>query len=153
MVIAFFGHSNYVSSLDDEKQLVELLETATFGEQVDFYFGGYGNFDNFAYRCAKIYKKYHEDSKLIFITPYLNGWLDNKRDFLQKNYDEIIYPDIEQVPPKFAIIKRNEWIVNKSDYVFTYVKTHYGGAYRALLYAHKHKKPYINLYKGNYELY
>ena len=42
---------------------------------------------------------------------------------------------------------------NQVDYLFSYVKTHYGGAYKTLLYAHKHKKPYTNLYNGNYELY
>ena len=37
--------------------------------------------------------------------------------------------------------------------VFAYVKTHYGGAYKTLLFAHKQKKPFINLYQGDYELY
>ena len=76
-----------------------------------------------------------------------------RKDYIEKSYDGIIYPDIENTPPKFAISKRNEWIINQSDFVIGYVQTHYGGAYNSLLYAHKHNKPYINLYKGNYELY
>ena len=67
--------------------------------------------------------------------------------------DDILYPELEQTPLKFAISKRNEWMVKQADYVFAYVNTHYGGAYNALLYTAKHNKPYMNLYSGNYELY
>ena len=103
MIITFCGHSNYSGNLEDEKRLINLLEVVICGNRVDFYFGGYGGFDNFALKCA--------------------------------------------------IIKRNEWMVDQADYLFSYVKTHYGGAYKTLLYAHKHNKRYTNLYQGNYELY
>lgn len=153
MIIAFCGHSNYLSSLEDEERVLELLEIVADGNQVDFYLGGYGNFDGFALRCATRYKQCHKNAKLVFVTPYLGKWLNERKDTLRKDYDEIVYPKIESVPQKYAIIKRNEWIVEQADYLFAYVGRHYGGAYRTLLYAHKRKKPYINLYQGKYELY
>ena len=153
MIITFCGHSNYSSSLEDEERLLKLLKIVACGEQVDFYLGGYGGFDRFALKCATKYKQLYKNTKLVFITPYLDKWLNERKDILIKTYDEIIYPEIEHVPQKFAIIKRNEWMIKQADYIFVYVNTHYGGAYRALLYAHKHKKPYTNLYQGDYELY
>ena len=153
MIITFFGHSNFRNEPDDESRLLALFEDISNGEQIDFYLGGYGNFDSFAKNCARKYKETHPNARVIFITPYLGKWLDERKDYLEKEYDEIIYPEIESAIPKFAIIKRNEWMVNHADYVFAYVQTHYGGAYKSLLYAHKHQKPYTNLYKGNYELY
>ena len=153
MVITFFGHSNYKPEENDEMQLLNLLEDISKGEEIEFYLGGYGNFDGFAKSCAKLYKKTHPNAKLIFITPYLGKWLDDRKESLEKEYDEIVYPNIENALPKFAISKRNEWMVNQADYIIGYVQTHYGGAYNALLYAHKHKKAYTNLYKGEYELY
>lgn len=153
MIITFCGHSNYSSSLKDEERLLKLLKIVACGEQVDFYLGGYGGFDRFALKCATKYKQRYKNTKLVFITPYLDKWLNERKDILIKIYDEIIYPEIEHVPQKFAIIKRNEWMIKQADYIFVYVSTHYGGAYRALLYAHKHKKPYTNLYQGDYELY
>ncbi len=152
MIITFCGHSNYSSSLEDEERLLKLFDIVACGKQVDFYLGGYGCFDSFALKCAKKYKQSHKDAKLVFITPYLDKWLDNKKDILEKDYDEIVYPAIELVPRKFAIIKRNEWMIDNADYLFAYVKTHYGGAYRTLLYAHKRKKSYTNIYQGEYEL-
>ncbi len=44
-------------------------------------------------------------------------------------------------------------MIDQADYVFSYVSTHFGGAYRTLLYALKRKKPFTNLYQGDYELY
>ncbi len=153
MIISFCGHSNYLSNLEDEERLLKLLESVVCGKQVEFYFGGYGNFDFFALKCAKRYKQLHKNAKLVFVTPYLGKWLNKRKDLLEKNYDNIIYPNIEHVPLKFAIIKRNEWIIDQADYLFFYVNTHYGGAYRTLLYAHKHNKRYINLYQDKFVLY
>ena len=153
MVITFCGHSNYLQSLEDEERLLNLLEIVACDNKIDFYLGGYGSFDDFAFKCARRYKECHKNTKLVFIAPYLGKWLNDRKDVLEKNYDEIVYPKIECVPPQFAIIKRNEWMIDQADYVFAYVKMHFGGAYRTLLYAHKKKKPYTNLYQGDYELY
>ena len=153
MIIAFCGHSSYNCDLADEKRLMDSIENVVKGAQVSFYLGGYGGFDGFARRCAKKYQEKHSNAELVFVTPYLGKWLEERKEILTKQYDRIFYPDIEHVPPKFAILKRNEWMINQADYVFAYVRTHYGGAYKALLYAHKHKKPYLNLYQGDYELY
>ena len=153
MIVAFCGHSTYISNENDEKRLLNNLEAVIRGNQVDFYLGGYGAFDAFALKCASKYKERHGNAKIIFVTPYLNKWLNKRKDVIEEYYDEIIYPEIEHVPLKFAIIKRNEWIIDRADYVFAYVRSHYGGAYKTLLYTHKRKKPFLNLYQGNYELY
>ncbi len=152
MIITFCGHSNYIGNSRDEECLLNYFEKVIKENEVDFYFGGYGGFDRFALSCAKKYKKTHKNANLIFIAPYLGNWLNSRKEFLESSYDMIIYPDIENVPKKFAIIKRNQWMVNHADYLFAYVRTHYGGAYKTLLYAHKHKKRYTNLYIGDYQL-
>lgn len=153
MVITFCGHSNYLSNSNDEERLLTLLEEIIQGNQVDFYLGGYGMFDAFAFKCARKYKERHLNVKLVFVAPYLGDWLKERKDMIQKMYDVIVYPEIECILPKFAILKRNEWMVQKADYIIGYVERHYGGAYQTLLYARKHKKPYTNLYQGDYELY
>ena len=153
MIITFFGHSNYSGNASDEERLLNLLEDIIKDSQVDFYLGGYGNFDSFALRCVKKYKERHKNTNIIFVTPYMDKWLDDRRDIINQNYDSMIYPELELVPKKFAILKRNEWMVDKADCVIAYVKMHFGGAYKSLLYAHKNKKSYINLYQGDYELY
>ena len=59
--------------------------------------------------------------------------------------DTSIYPPIENVPPKFAILKRNEWMMANADLIITYVKHNYGGAYRSLQVAKRKRKKIINI--------
>jgi len=153
MIVTFCGHSTFFCDEKDEKRLLNLLEKVALKNQVNFYLGGYGNFDNFALKCAKLYKKQHKNAKIVFVTPYLGKWLDKRKEFLKQNYDEIIYPEIEFVPQKLAIIKRNEWMIDQADFIFAYVTTHFGGAYKSLLYALKNKKPYVNLFQEKHDLY
>lgn len=151
MIITFCGHSSFHEENDDEQNLLKLIEDVAKDEQVDFYLGGYGNFDLFARKCAKKYQEVHKNAKLIFVTPYLDKAY-SKLEYAKDYYDESIYPALENVPKRFAISKRNEWMVSQADHIFAYVCLHFGGAYKTLLYAQKHKKSFTNLYKGEYDL-
>lgn len=152
MIVTFCGHSTFSPKPTDEARMIKILEDISKETPITFYLGGYGDFDHFAKHCAENYKKIYPESKLIFVSPYLGKWLDDRRDYI-KQYDETVYPDIETVPLKFAISKRNEWMIRESDYVIAFVRVHFGGAYNSLLYADKHKKAYVNFYEGKYELY
>ena len=59
--------------------------------------------------------------------------------------DTSIYPPIENVPPRFAISKRNEWMMTNADLVIAYVNHNYGGAYQSLQVAKRRKKKIINI--------
>jgi hypothetical protein len=72
--------------------------------------------------------------------------LQDKKEIIKANYDECIYPPIETTYPKFAILRRNEWIIEKSDFIIFYVSRTFGGAYKAMKYAIKLNKKFINLY-------
>lgn len=120
MIVGFFGHASFSESSIHMQTVLNVLENEIQGQDVDFYLGNYGNFDNFAYSVAKEYQKAHLNSKLVFITPYLNNVRCN--DFAKK-CDCSIYPEIEKVPLKFAIIERNKWVVQNSDLLIFYYKT------------------------------
>lgn len=57
----------------------------------------------------------------------------------------MLYPPIEKVPLKFAISKRNNWMVENSDLVIAYVNHSFGGAYKTLQAAKRKKKRIINI--------
>lgn len=50
------------------------------------------------------------------------------------------FPPIDNVPRKFAISKRNEWMVDVSDVVVSYVTHSWGGAAATAKYAMRKKK-------------
>ena len=60
-------------------------------------------------------------------------------------YDDCIYPPLENVLPRFCILRRNEWMVDEADLIIAYVMHPLGGAYKTLEYARKKKKKIINL--------
>ncbi len=120
MIVAFCGHSTYVEGAEDENKVIEILETVASGSTVDFFPGEYGAFDCFAYKCAKKFKAKYKSVKLIYVTPYLS--FAKRDDFFAKGFDQIIYPEIESVPLKYAIVHRNRWIADQADVIIAYVK-------------------------------
>ena len=140
MIITFCGHSDYVkNTLDEEKVFSILNEYAQ--NQIDFYLGRYGNFDSFAYSCAKKYKALQPAARLIFITPY---YPSRKTTLI---YDETAYPPLENVPPKFAISHRNIWMIEHADIVIAYITHSFGGAYKSYTAAKRKNKTIFNIAK------
>ena len=57
-----------------------------------------------------------------------------------------IYPEgMETVHPKFAIEKRNQWMIDQSKYCVCYINHMYGGAYKFVRRAKKQGVRLINL--------
>ena len=57
MIITFCGHSDFKRSYNYEQKILSLLQDKIGDSQSELYFGGYGNFDAFAYECGKKYKQ------------------------------------------------------------------------------------------------
>ena len=143
MIIAFAGHSLVGNEIDVEKRLTkELSKLIDKNHNLEFYLGCYGGFDLLAVRCCRKLKENYESIKLSFITPYMDK---NYLKRAENRFDEIIYPELETVPKKFAIIKRNEWIAKNCDLLICFVDYGWGGAFRTYSYAKKLNKKIINL--------
>ena len=145
MIITFCGHSNCLFNDDIKEQLKNiLLNEIIKNPTCKFYLGGYGDFDSLCLRTLREVKKEFQDIELIFITPYLDKNY-SKLEFAKYHYDDVIFPPLESVPRKFAILKRNEWMVEEADLVIAYVTYSWGGAAKTLEYSKRKKKIIINL--------
>ncbi len=124
--------------------LEELIKTDT--EKTVFLCGGYGAFDALCSSTLRELRK-HFEIQMIYVTPYMNEAQQEKMNRLieWKEYDSIVYPPIESVPPKLAILRRNQWMVESAEIIVAFVNCSYGGAYQALKYANRKKKKIINL--------
>lgn len=138
-ICSFCGHGGISYSIEVQEKVKDTIE-ALITDGVDtFLLGGYGNFDIMAARTVYNLKSKYPHIKSILVVPYLN------RTYNTDYYDETEYPAIENVPMRFAIVKRNEWMVNKADVVIAYVEHDWGGAYKTYDYAIKKKKQLINI--------
>ena len=139
MTVTFCGHSQYVDTGEDEQKILTLLSQLVGDSPAELFLGGYGAFDDFARKCGRKYQKEHPDTKLVFVTPYINKSAEKNM------YDEIIYPPIEDKPLKFAIFYRNKWMVENADFVIAYITHTWGGAYQTYKQAKHQKKQIYNL--------
>ena len=145
MIITFCGHSNY--SYDDtikEKLRDLLLQNIKKNPACKFYLGGYGNFDSLCLKILKELKINFPNIQLLFITPYLNNEY-SKLKTAKLYYDGIIYPPLENIPLRFCISRRNEWMIDKADLIIAFVKYSWGGAAKTLDYAKRKKALFCNL--------
>ncbi|MBR5110090.1 MAG: hypothetical protein IK099_07830 [Clostridia bacterium] len=83
-------------------------------------------------------KPFFPEISSTLILPYI----DKKTDMTY--YDDSLYPPLENVPRRYAISKRNEWMVDAADIIVAYVLHGWGGAAKTLAYAKKRGKTMIS---------
>lgn len=84
-------------------------------------------------------KKIYPAVESVLVLPYP----DRKAD--SALYDSTVYPPLENVPKRFAVSKRNRWIVESADILVAFVEHDWGGAAKTLGYAKKKNLRVINL--------
>ena len=150
ITVTFCGHS----TISDDgvrvaliKALMDIVLPLSSSDKVTFLCGGYGEFDVL---CSKIIDKIRlqeEGPKIekVFVTPYITESYKDRIEILRPYYDDVVFPPIEDVPIKFAIPRRNEWMVEQADIVIAYVTHGFGGAVTTLRKAYRKKKKIIRL--------
>lgn len=146
MVISFCGHRDFTPDAEKEKTIIDtLLKYAETEQEVVCYTGGYGAFDWFAASCIRKAQTTAKNIRNCLIIPYItSSYLDRIKIHIEE-FDEIIYPPLESVPLRLAIIRRNEWMVDNSELLIVCVKFSWGGASRTLEYAKRKGKPILSI--------
>ena len=134
MKITFCGHNDVADREAVERWLYSVCSELIIQGADEFYLGGYGGFDHMCAAVLRELKRANPHIRLILVLPYLNS------SILTDGYDETVYPPLESVPRRFAISRRNEWMVMEGDAVVAYVTHGWGGAAKTLEYARRKKK-------------
>ena len=137
----FFGHRDCPESI--RGRLREEIERLISHQQADtFYVGTQGSFDRMAYAVLKELRNKYPSIKVYRVLAYMpkNGAVSNDDS---SGKDTILPEGIERVHPRYAIVWRNNWMIDKSDYVIAYVTHPTGGAYKAVERAKKKGKEVI----------
>ena len=139
MLVTFCGHSQVSDSAAVAAALKTIISDLIAEGADEFYLGGYGEFDSLAARTIRDAKADHPEIVATLVIPYMD------REFDPKYYDGSVYPPLETVPRRYAISKRNEWMIEQADVVVSYVKHGWGGAATTLKYAERKKKRIISV--------
>lgn len=143
MTCCFFGHS--ICPLDIRPKIkVQIEKMLTESEKVTFYIGNHGQFDSMVRGIMKELLSEGKKVNYSVILAYIPG---HKYEFDTPDlYTDTIYPDgLEDAPPKFAVCKRNDWMIDNSDAVICYVVNNFGGAYTYTEKARRKGKRIINI--------
>ncbi|MBO4468435.1 MAG: hypothetical protein J5766_03955 [Clostridia bacterium] len=138
----FFGHKSIPTETTEplRRQVRSLI---TEENVKTFYVGTHGEFDYMAYCVLKEMKKEFPDINYAVVLAYLP---EKKEEYQLYSPDETLYPDgIEKVPKRYAILWRNDWMLDRCDTMVCYVVHTAGGSGRMLLKAQKKNKRIINL--------
>lgn len=143
-ICTFFGHRQmHVDSVSLEKAIRTAIEQ--HGTDT-FWCGGYGDFDRHAAASVQQLKGNYPHIRLIHVYAYL----PKKMERLSEYYDGSIYPEgLEAVPQRFAISKRNQWMVDHCDILICAVFLQTGGAYQAFRRAVSRNKTILSIGKSS----
>jgi uncharacterized phage-like protein YoqJ len=141
----FFGHREVYE--DVSATLYNKVCRMIVENGVDtFLVGGHGRFDSIATSVVNKIKKTFPNVKLILVRPYLTNDLNRNRNYYNSVYDEIIIPSsLAEIHYRAAIPKRNQWMVDESQYVITFLRNNFGGAYEAVQYAKRQYKSIVKI--------
>lgn len=119
----FFGHRDAPSDIKGRtlEVLCDLIEN--LGVDV-FYVGNNGAFDKLVITIINELVQKYPHIKYYVVLAY-----HPKNVACEYNYLNTIYPEaLTGICPKFAIKKRNEWMIEKSEIIVSYTKYSTGGA-------------------------
>ena len=126
----FFGHRDCPESI--KVILKKEIERLICNQQVDtFYVGTQGSYDRMSYSALKELRSKYSHIKVYRVLAYMprNDTVSNNN---AQNEDTILPEGIERVHPRYAIVWRNNWMIDSSEYVIAYITHPTGGAYQAV---------------------
>lgn len=141
--VTFCGHKDVYLSSEEREQLRQVIIQQIEDGATRFLLGGYGNFDRTCAVLLHELKKQYPHIISILVIPYL------EKKYNLDLYDFSEYPPIEFVPRRFAILKRNEYMVGESQVVIACINHDWGGAFKTFAYAKRKKKKIVQL--GQFE--
>ena len=119
----FFGHREVTHNIR-EKLKATIEKLITEDNVTDFYVGHQGQFDSMSYSVLKELKAKFPHIRYTVVLAYMSD--EHIRELFGEN---TLFPDgLETVPKRFAISKRNDWMIQQSGFAVCYVYKITGGA-------------------------
>lgn len=144
MTCAFFGHAQLPADPTLSARLEQAVEQAARAGATEFLVGGMGEFDRRAAGAVCRVRARQSGLRLHLVIPYRTKKLNDAATLAP--YDSIVYPEeVWGVHPRYAIDRRNRWMVRQAGLVIAFVDHRWGGAWQAYSYAKRRKIQTVNL--------
>lgn len=143
MICTFFGHKDTSNIAEDKlkKAIAHLIEKEGVNE---FYVGNNGNFDFLVQSVLQKVSTTNRNVNFTIVLSYLN-----ERAMIGEQSLTIFPEGLEKVPPRFAISKRNDWLIKKADFVIAYMEHKLSNCHKWIEKAMRSGLKVINLVEHN----
>ena len=139
MVCTFFGHKDTLANIkaDLKSSILRLIES--HGVKT-FYEGNNGNFDALVQRTLAEIEKERQDISFCVVLSYVG-----ERPICAEQVKTLLPEGQENALPRYAISKRNIWLINHSNFVIAYARHRYSNSWKWLEKAKERGLQLINL--------
>ena len=136
----FFGHRECPNEIQPKLRevLVDLIEN--YGVRM-FYVGNQGQFDALVRRILRELKAEYPEIDYAVVLAYMPKGKEEYEDFS----DTLLPEEVAAVPPRYAIDRRNKWMLKHADFVVAYITHEWGGAAKFAKMAERLGKRIINV--------
>lgn len=136
----FIGHSDCDESVK-EALYPTIEKLITENNVTTFYIGTHGKFDYYAYTVLKELEKIYKIEVLVVLSN-----LNSVPDYCKTS--KMLFPDtVAKSPYKYAIIKRNRYMIKNSQFMICYINYTFSNTYNFVKQATYKKIHIINLGK------
>lgn len=138
MICTFFGHRD--ASEKVVFALREVIENLIKKGVKSFFVGNNGNFDLYVQNILSNIKNSTGEIDFNIVLSYLG------EKAISDNQDATIFPEgLEKVPKRYAISKRNDWLISNSNIAIIYCTNTFSNSFKLSQKAIKKKLTVINL--------
>ncbi len=120
----FFGHRDCYGL--EARVLKDAIRELIDAGVDTFYVGDRGGFDRMVFHCLQELEKEHPHISVAVVLAYLP--VSSSVNEAYGPYH--MYPPIEEGPPRFAIERRNRWMIDHATHCLVFINRIYGGAYK-----------------------
>ena len=165
-ICCFIGHRKIERTVELKQAIYNYVESFIVNENVKiFLFGSRSQFDDLCYKVVSELKEKYPDIKRVYVRSCYEYVSDMYMKYLLEGYEETIYPKECKNSGKISYLKRNQAMIDQSDYCLFYYNENYlppkrkwarrdlfeyqpkSGTALAYKYAQQKKRYIINFYK------
>ena len=117
----FFGHRKINETPELIEKLTKTVESLITEKGVNtFYFGSKSEFDNLCHKIVTTLKEKYSQIERIYVRAAFQHIPDWYEDSLLEHYEGTYFPEHVEKAGKASYVKRNQEMINKSDYCVVY---------------------------------
>ena len=124
--VCFIGHRKIVVTEDLKNNITEYIEYLINDKNVNiFLFGSNSQFDDLSYEIVSNLKEKYPDIKRVYVRNCYEFISDKYEKYLLDEYEETTYPEECKNSGKLSYVKRNQAMIDQSDFCVLYYDENY----------------------------